>query len=483
MVRSVVSKWRSAAAVPLVVALAATVPASPSVGAEWHVDDDATCGGELLCSTSVQGAIDSATDGDTVLVHPGIYVENLRLEGKRLELRSTAGPSATVLDGAAAASVIGIHEGADVVIEGFTIRNGGGSAGFTENGFGIVFTPFTEARAAIRDNLITHNGARAGIGIIRGTTVRVEIRSNRIIENFRGIQTDGIGDEGVVDIVNNIVAFNRVDPGSPSGAGMLLLGCCPFGEPLASVINVVNNTIYGNEARYGGGIAANISNLTLRNNILFANSAEFQGADLYLVQAALGAAVVSNVISDGQYNGIDGNRSEDPRLVDPQHGDFDLQPDSPVIDAGENSSAPADDFAGKSRPFDGDGDGAAVVDIGALEFASTTALDRCEESAEALAEDLTAALADLAMCLADPPSSDQDGDGEVDATDRCPGTAGSEDVDDAGCSRAQFCASIKVGPLWSAARCLWSDWRNDEPIFFPRDCRILRGAAVSCSAR
>ncbi len=38
------------------------------------------------------------------------------------------------------------------------------------------------------------------------------LRANRIIENFRGIPTDGIGAEGAGDIVNNSVAFNRVDP-------------------------------------------------------------------------------------------------------------------------------------------------------------------------------------------------------------------------------------------------------------------------------
>ena len=92
---------------------------------------------------------------------------------------------------------------------------------------------------------------------------------------------------------------------------------------------------------------------------------------------------------------------------------------------------------------------------------------------------------DLAVCVERDPFDDADGDGEEDATDACPDTRAGEAVDAAGCSRDQFCA-LQGGPgLAGLAHCLRSDWRNDEPGFFPGDCRFRRGRGFSmlCEAR
>jgi hypothetical protein len=61
---------------------------------------------------------------------------------------------------------------------------------------------------------------------------------------------------------------------------------------------------------------------------------------------------------------------------------------------------------------------------------------------------------------------DDDGDGEDDAHDRCPGTPASEAVDDSGCSLAQFCGL-------QAEHCTSADWGNDEPRGKSRDCARL----------
>lgn len=86
--------------------------------------------------------------------------------------------------------------------------------------------------------------------------------------------------------------------------------------------------------------------------------------------------------------------------------------------------------------------------------------------------------------------SDQDGDGETDATDACPDTPLDAPVDQAGCSLAQFCSAINTATLHGQFVCGKSDWRNDEPLmvpFFEADCTVkkngLRQANNRCVAR
>jgi hypothetical protein len=58
----------------------------------------------------------------------------------------------------------------------------------------------------------------------------------------------------------------------------------------------------------------------------------------------------------------------DPRFVDAAHGDFRPSFNSPLIDSGFNALVPDDDLVGNLRPIDGNGDGLAIVDIGAYEY-------------------------------------------------------------------------------------------------------------------
>jgi hypothetical protein len=83
--------------------------------------------------TTIQDAIDDASDGDTIIVYPGIYYENQLIVDKALQIRG-AGWATTIIDGSDAilseVGLIRIIANGDVSFQGFTIRNAGGPTGY-----------------------------------------------------------------------------------------------------------------------------------------------------------------------------------------------------------------------------------------------------------------------------------------------------------------------------------------------------------------
>ncbi len=83
---------------------------------------------------TIQAGIDAATDGDTVLVAPDTYVENINFLGKAITVTSELGPEVTIIDGSSPedpdfGSVVTFwnDEGRDSILEGFTLTGGSGN--------------------------------------------------------------------------------------------------------------------------------------------------------------------------------------------------------------------------------------------------------------------------------------------------------------------------------------------------------------------
>jgi len=116
---------------------------------------------------TIQAAIDAAVNGDTVLVAPGTYVENIDFKGKAITVKSSGGAEVTVIDGGKPshpdnASVVYFKngEGLDSVLDGFTVTNGKGTfyeyspGHFGDHGGGIFCL---DTSPTIRNNTITGN--------------------------------------------------------------------------------------------------------------------------------------------------------------------------------------------------------------------------------------------------------------------------------------------------------------------------------------
>jgi hypothetical protein len=275
---------------------------------------------------TIQAGIVAAVDADTVLVQPGTYVENINYNGKLITVASlflttqdTTYISQTVIDGNQDGSVVTFISGEDstTILCGFTITNG--SAG---NGGGIYFN-----------------------------------NSNPILSNL--IITDNYGSIG-----------GGID--------------CHYSSP--SLKNVI---ISGNSCSIGGGIyCENNSNPELINCIMWNDSPEevyFRGSSdpnsitisySDIQDGTLG--IVTN--SNGMINWLEGNLwDEDPLFVGTGDHPYSLLEDSPCIDVGipdtTGLNLPPWDIIGNHRIWDGDGNGSAIIDMGAYEYGAPPYVD------------------------------------------------------------------------------------------------------------
>jgi hypothetical protein len=410
-----------------------TVTQAAAAHATRVVDDDgqgttASCDDPQAAFSTVGAAIAAATNGDTVLVCPGTYVENVNFGGKAIAVRSVAGPTVTILDGNLAGSVVTFDSGesASSSLEGFTISNGWASS----QGGGIRIE---SASPVIRDNLIVRNRAcsATGISINLGSPL---VEKNVIAENFRAGCSGGTGGGGIriggastAVIRRNIIRDNS---GVWSGGGIELWaadspsiefnvivgnsaerggGIALYNESNATIVGnlisqnqategggifwtvpdsvrgivLVNNTIAGNDSPDGSGIFASgfDGDASLSNNIIVAARGQTAVFCDGLWDDALPALRSNNVFSAtgaayggscSNQTGVNGNISADPLFADAAAGDYHLTPGSPAIDAGQSdaSGVPAVDVDGHLRTLDGDSDGVARVDIGADEAPS-----------------------------------------------------------------------------------------------------------------
>lgn len=215
---------------------------------------------------TIQAGIDAASEGDTVLVAPGTYTENLYFNGKSIAVRSSGGSSITVIDGDNDNPVVTFSnkETVQAVLDGFRITNGKPG--------GIRCT--NDSHPVIENNTITENSAKLGAGIYCYQSSPV-IRNNRICDNAG---EDGVGifcSRAYTSIItNNTICGNIGNYSSFSDGGGIY---CEYSSPTIS-----NNLISDNKVnRYGGGINCRYASPVISGNTITGNETESLGGGIY----------------------------------------------------------------------------------------------------------------------------------------------------------------------------------------------------------
>jgi len=202
---------------------------------------------------------------------------------------------------------------------------------------------------------ITDNGGGGGVRCweySRATLINCTISENTSLGAGGGVASE----EGSSMTLANCTISGNTSLGAGGGV------YCSYSSPALTNCTIAENTA----SLYGGGVyCTSTSSPTLPNCILWANTPQ----EIYV---SSGSPVVTYCDVQGGYAGT-GNINSNPLFVEPDNDDFRVQSSSPCIDAGDPNFVPTPgetDLDGNQRVWDGNGDGTAIVDMGAYEFGS-----------------------------------------------------------------------------------------------------------------
>jgi predicted outer membrane repeat protein len=274
---------------------------------------DCNGGGDYL---TMQGGIDAAVDGDTVLVSPCTYLgignRDINVGDKTIVIMSTDGPEETIVDaeGAGRGFLFQDDVFAESILDGFTVRNGFA----TGHGGGIYMYL---VRPTITNCIISGNSADRGGGIFADYAspqiIDCTIRDN-VAETYGGgiYTTNGSANIDHCLIEGNSTTWNHgggAYVGWYGGFTGPRVSNCTFRnnsayyygghggglyyykiEPTYQYSYVWGNTFTGNSAYHGSGAYLNDCKISLYNCLFENNGSDYP--------ASYGGAIYLNDCSD-----------------------------------------------------------------------------------------------------------------------------------------------------------------------------------------
>ncbi|MCK4311888.1 MAG: right-handed parallel beta-helix repeat-containing protein [Candidatus Cloacimonetes bacterium] len=281
---------------------------------------------------TIQAGINVSVDGDTVLVQPGNYVENINYNGKNITVASlflttqdTTYISQTIIDGDSIASVVTFQSGEDstAFLNGFTITNG-----YSVKGGGIYCV---NNSSPVLDNItVTNNNASGGLWNYGGgiycnnsspSLDNVTIAGNSVSSNERNFG-GGLccANNSFPNLDNVTITGNSAWEGTWNYAGGIF---CSNSSP-----NLYNVTITGNIAsegtwNYGGGIYCDSDSSPYLDSVIITensvsggtwNIAGGIGCEINSSPSLVNVTITNNSASGGEGGGLFCNLNSSPSL-------------------------------------------------------------------------------------------------------------------------------------------------------------------------
>lgn len=318
--------------------------------------------------TTIQAGIDACVNGDTVLVGPGEYNETISFNGKGLLVESSDGYENTVLTYSNSPIVNFTHnEPQSAVLQGFKIQKSLNNSAvyvayscatlrnnmFIDNGNqadggainAIAFENSSNKILNVNDNLFCHNATAYAGGAIRAYGIVLAASGNIFYSNI------GAKEAGAIHLrandhsaVHHNLFFNNK---SGNMAGAIIFSECAGGS-------FYNNTVVGNfsnDTTYGAGVVVwGSTNILIFNNIISNNYCKgIFKSNHGTCEVTYNDVWNNNIDYYGVVPGV-GSITADPMFAGGDPFSFDLQDQSPCIDAGDPNS-----------PLDPDG---TIADMG-----------------------------------------------------------------------------------------------------------------------
>jgi len=300
---------------------------------------------------TIQDALSAAADGDVVLVADGVYSGDgnrvLFFAGKGVSLRSANGADACIIDAENEAPAFWLvaFEPPEAVIEGFTIRGGGGSTG------GAAFCHHT-TRPTFIGCVFENNGD----AYARGGAIYVDTQSAPTFIHCT-FSNNHAGYGGALYVVGGsratLINCQLVNNAAENDGGAIFTA--------GAEVELSNCTLAGNHAPRGGVVYGGFNtNLEIIDSILWDNAQP-------LLEGEVAATITFSDVQGGWPG--EGNIDRDPRFVSGPRGEFYLSQkragqrrNSPCVNAG---STQADDLGLHRRTTRSDeGKDRKTVDMG-----------------------------------------------------------------------------------------------------------------------